>query len=114
MSESLLLLRAKNLRKNMTEAEKKCWFFLRSRRFNHWKFRRQVIIVGYIVDFVCLSKHLIIEIDGSQHSNNLAYDQERTYCLQQEGYRVIRFWNNDVLKNTSLVLEAIYHELIRN
>ena len=112
MQNLWLLSRAKVLRKTMTDAEKRLWFFLRSHRFNQWKFKRQVPIAGYIADFVCFRRKLIIEVDGGQHDENQLYDQERTYLLQQEGFRVIRFWNHDVLQNMTLVLEKIDKELM--
>lgn len=97
----------KELRANQTEAERRLWFHLRSRRFQGWKFRRQHVLQGYIVDFVCLERKLVIELDGGQHANQEAYDNHRTRALETEGFQVIRFWNNDVLKNLESVLDAI-------
>ena len=108
-----LLPRAKELRTNMTSAEKILWYNLRAHRFHHYKFRRQVPIGKYIVDFVCFSADLIIEVDGGQHMENKSYDDERTYFLQQKGFRVIRFWNNEVLKNMDDVLRKILKELLK-
>ncbi len=71
------------------------------------KFRRQFPIEPYIADFVCLEPKLIIELDGSQHFDQAAYDNERTDFLEQRGFKVLRFWNNDVFKNTEGVLESI-------
>jgi very-short-patch-repair endonuclease len=90
------------------------WHHLRSRRFSQWKFRRQVPMDSYILDFVCFSARLIIEIDGSQHGEptEQVFDQERTHFLKQHGFRVVRFWNNDVLSRTELVLENIFNALI--
>jgi very-short-patch-repair endonuclease len=96
---------AKPLRKNMTEAEKRLWFHLRDRRLGGHKFRRQVTIDPYIVDFLCVERRLVVEADGSQHSD--AVDAARTAFLTAQGYRVIRFWNNDVLARTNTVTEAI-------
>ena len=109
-----LLSRAKILRKQMTEAEHRLWHYLRSRRFSQWKFRRQVPMDSYILDFVCFSARLIIEIDGSQHgdASYQVFDQERTHFLKQRGFRIIRFWNDDVLSRTELVLENIFNALI--
>ena len=95
----------KTLRANMTEAEEKLWFHLRDRRLGSYKFRRQVTIDPYIVDFLCIEKRLVVEADGSQHGEEM--DAHRTAFLERQGYRVIRFWNSDVLSNTDGVLEAI-------
>jgi very-short-patch-repair endonuclease len=89
-----------------TGAEKKLWRLLRSRQLDAFKFRRHVPIGNYIVDFVCHEKRLIVEADGGQHAEN-AKDTERDCWLIEAGYRVLRFWNNDVLKNPNGVLEAI-------
>ena len=98
--------RAKALRSNMTDAERRLWYFLRAHRFKGTKFKRQAAIGRYIVDFVCFEKHLVIEVDGSQHADNPA-DQLRARWLEDQGFRVLRFWNNEVLKNTGGVLDAI-------
>ena len=100
---------AKELRSNMTNEESKLWYHLRAKRFFGLKFKRQVPIGNYIVDFLCPDKKLIIELDGGQHNedNNISYDSERTKYLESEGYTVLRFWNNDVNKNTESVLETI-------
>ncbi|MFT3742171.1 MAG: DUF559 domain-containing protein [Gammaproteobacteria bacterium] len=103
----------KTLRKNQTEAELRLWKHLRDRRFQNFKFRRQQILQGYIVDFVCLKRKLIIELDGSQHLEQVVYDIERSKKLEKEGFRVLRFWDNDMLKNSEKVLDVIYHELMR-
>ena len=89
----------KELRANQTDAERRLWFHLRGRRFQGWKFRRQHVLQGYIVDFVCPERKLVIELDGGQHANQEAYDNHRTRALETEGFQVMRFWNNDVLKN---------------
>jgi very-short-patch-repair endonuclease len=109
----VLLSRAKYLRSNMTDAEHCIWYHLRSRRLNQWKFRRQVLIETYIVDFVCFSSKVIIELDGSQHNVNKAYDQKRTNVLNKKGFQVLRFWNNDVLSKTESVVENIFNILIK-
>lgn len=98
---------AKQLRQNMTNAERLLWKHLRGKQLNHLKFRRQHPIGNYIVDFVCIEKKLIIEIDGGQHADNKRYDGQRTKYLQKKGYHVIRFWNNEVLQNSTVVLEKI-------
>src|SRR3990167_5999134 len=97
----------KALRTNQTDAERHLWYLLRSRRFQRWKFRRQHILQGYIVDFVCLERKLIIELDGGQHTDRKTYDNQRTRTLEKDGFKIIRFWNNDVLSNLEGVLETI-------
>jgi len=101
------LARSREMRKFGTEPEKLLWARLRDRRLEGFKFRRQVWIGGYIVDFLCIEAKLAIEADGSQHGENGDYDLRRDAYLRSEGYRVIRFWNNDVTGNLNGVLEAI-------
>jgi len=91
----------------MTDAERKLWNTLRNRQFGEYKFRRQVPIGPYVVDFVCFEEKLIIEVDGGQHAEEFERDAARTEWLEAEGYRVVRFWNNDVLGNTDGVIRAI-------
>jgi very-short-patch-repair endonuclease len=95
----------------MTEAEQCLWRALRAQRFHGFKFRRQHIFDHYIVDFVCLKKKLIIEIDGGQHADQWLYDQRRTEFLTSQGYRVLRFWNSDVLNHLEYVLETVLQSL---
>jgi len=102
---------ARSLRKNMTDAEDLIWYHLRGRRLQGFKFKRQVPIGEYIVDFVCHHKKLIIELDGGQHAEALAYDEKRTCFLESKGYKVIRFWNNEVFRETEAMLEVIMTEL---
>ncbi len=102
---------ASQLRTNATEAEKRLWYFLRNRQLAGYKFRRQFPIPPYIVDFICLEQRLIIELDGGQHADAEAYDAARTAFLDQQGFRVLRFWNNDVLGDTSAVLADVLQEL---
>lgn len=97
----------RNLKQNMTLAEQKLWDHLRGKRLNGIKFRRQQTIGGYIVDFVSMEHRLIIELDGGQHSEQIEYDERRTAFLNAQGYRVLRFWNNEVLQQTEAVLEKI-------
>jgi len=97
---------AKKLRSNMTDAERRLWYRLRAHRFGGIKFKRQVPIGPYIVDFACLSQKLVLEIDGGQHAGNEA-DLVREQKLRDEGFKVLRFWNNDVLKRTDTVLELV-------
>ena len=105
--EHALDSRARALRRASSEAERRLWRYLRAHRFDGYKFRRQVVIAPYIVDFVCLEAMLIIEADGGQHSEQQAYDQRRTALLEGMGYRVLRFWNHEILRETEAVLEQI-------
>ena len=100
---------AKCLRKNMTQQERKLWNILRNHKFYGYEIRRQYPIGDYIVDFICRSKKIIIEIDGGQHNTDkiIDYDKNRSSFLVQLGYKVVRFWNNDVDNN----LEGVYDEL---
>ena len=102
---------ARKLRKSQTDAERKLWFYLRDRQLSDLKFRRQHSILLYIVDFCCIEKRLIVELDGSQHTENQEKDNVRSAALQKRGFRILRFWNHDVLQNTASVLEAIRLEL---
>jgi very-short-patch-repair endonuclease len=106
-------IKARELRKNLTEAELTLWRHLRLRQFGGYKFRRQQPIGKYIVDFVCLEKRLIIEVDGGQHSEQVSYDLERSAWLEEQGFRVLRFWDNQVLKETEAVKEVIIGPLGR-
>jgi very-short-patch-repair endonuclease len=98
---------AKQLHRNMTPAEAKLWARLRAHRMNDVHFRNQHAIGHFIVDFCAPRKKLIIEVDGSQHLEQEEYDNERTAFLESKGYRVLRFWNKDVLKNTENVMNMI-------
>ena len=98
---------ARNLRRNSTDAERRLWHFLRSRRLGGFRFRRQVPLGRYVADFACLREHLIVELDGGQHVDRRADDDERTRHLQRAGFRVLRFWNDDALVRTEAVLESI-------
>lgn len=101
---------ARKLRRDMTDVEKKLWSALRSRRFENYKFRRQVPIGKYIVDFVCQDRKLIIELDGSQHEVS-SYDQQRDEWLKSVGYKVLRFWNMDINQALDGTLLAILDAL---
>ena len=103
--------RAKHLRKNSTDAERALWRHLRNKQLLGCKFRRQAPIGHYIVDFVCFSQSLIIEVDGGQHQTQADYDAKRYKWLQSQGFTVLRFWDNDALANTDSVLERIMLEL---
>jgi len=104
-------IRARKLRNNMTEQEKKLWYYLSKRFINNCRFRRQYPIGNYVVDFVCREKNLIIELDGGQHNEEQAiiYDKERTDYLESRSFRVIRFWNNDIDTN----IEAVLGEIVK-
>ncbi len=97
---------AKALRKNLTEAEKLLWYRLRKKQLGV-KFRRQVPIGQYIVDFYSVESRLIIELDGGQHAETKIYDDERIKFLENKGLTVIRYWNNQVLTETDAVIENI-------
>jgi len=97
---------ARTLRQNETEAEFRLWSDLRNRQLNGHKFSRQVPLGAYVADFVCRERHLIVELDGSQHAESMA-DEVRTRWLNDNGYSVLRFWNDEVLKERRAVLETI-------
>ncbi|MFD1035217.1 endonuclease domain-containing protein [Sphingomonas hankookensis] len=98
--------RARDLRRNATDAEKKLWSGLR-RTFPELRFRRQVPVGPYFVDFLSVRAGLVIEVDGGQHDGDAAYDARRTAVLNQHGFRVERFWNDDVLTNLDGVLQRL-------
>ena len=98
---------AREMRREQTDAERNLWKHLRAGRFDGLKFRRQYPIPPYIADFCCVEKKLVIELDGAQHS--VEVDATRTACLEAQGFRVLRFWDNDVLLRTDSVLEAIWN-----
>jgi very-short-patch-repair endonuclease len=102
---------ARGLRQRSTNAERLLWAQLRGRRLEGVKFKRQVPLSGFVVDFVALDGKLIVEIDGGQHGERIAEDALRTAALERSGYHVIRFWNHDVLTNIEGVLAAIIQEL---
>jgi len=106
MKGNKLLSKARRLRRHQTDAERLLWSHLRARRLEGLKFRRQHPIGRYIVDFVCLEKAVIIEVDGGQHAYNQR-DRERDEFLQRAGFRVLRFWNHEVFTNLWGVLEVI-------
>jgi very-short-patch-repair endonuclease len=100
------LAKAQRLRREMNDAERKLWSALRNRQLNGAKFRRQQPIGPFIADFVCQERRLIIEADGGQHSESIT-DERRTAFLESKGYRVLRFWNNDILSNLDGVAQVI-------
>lgn len=98
---------AKGLRNRLTDAEILLWKHLRQKQMEGLKFRRQQPIDHYIVDFICLEKRIVIEVDGGQHALQKEADVTRDEYLRQQGFRVLRFWNNEVLKNIRGVLEVV-------
>lgn len=105
--------KARLLRKNQTDVEKILWQRLRNRGVQGFKFRRQVPVGPYVVDFLCEAARLVVEVDGGQHSENKEYDQYRDDFLRANGYEVMRFWNNEVTGNLEGVLEALLGVLNR-
>ena len=103
--------KARKLRQNLTEQEAVMWHLLRNRGLNGYKFRRQYPIGSYVVDFVCRELKLIIELDGGQHNEpeNIEYDKKRTQYLNEKGYKVVRFWNNEIDEN----LEGVYQSILK-
>lgn len=110
------IARARKLRADMTEPEKKLWEALRRKHIGGLRFRRQYPLGPYFADFVCLPARLVVEVDGSQHANTKqsAHDLRRTEWLQGENFRVLRFWNVDVLQNLDGVLEVIDAAIRKN
>lgn len=102
--------KARKLRKNSTPEEQKLWSLLRNRKFLNLKFKRQFPIYKYIVDFCCEEKKVVIEIDGGQHNEpgNIKSDEIRTKIINSEGYKVIRFWNNEINEN----IDGVYLRLL--
>ena len=98
---------AKNMRNSPAPAEAILWLYLRKSGLNGLKFRRQQPVGTYVVDFLCCSKKIIIELDGGQHSENQEYDNIRDEFLKKEGYKVIRIWNNHIFNNIEGVIEYI-------
>ena len=102
--------RAIELRKELTPAERKLWSHIRNDQLGV-SFRRQHAIGKFIVDFICLEKNLIIELDGSHHLEQEEYDNKRTKYLEEQGYQVIRFWNNEVTNNIEGVMLSVMDEI---
>jgi very-short-patch-repair endonuclease len=100
-------LRARNLRHDQTDAEAKLWARMRGGQLEGLKFRRQFPVGQFIADFCCPQRRLIIELDGGQHAEQLSADEWRSKLLGERGYRVLRFWNDEVLTNMDGVLEQI-------
>jgi very-short-patch-repair endonuclease len=108
---SKLKERARQLRHDQTEVEKKLWARLRARQINGVKFRRQHPIGPFIADFCCFEQRLVVELDGGQHASKTADDQRRSASLAKRGYRVLRFWDNEVMENIDGVLQQIAESL---
>ncbi len=108
--------KARSLRKNQTDAESLLWLHLKGRRLAGKKFRRQHPIGPFVADFVCAEAKLVVEIDGGQHAaqNERQKDARRSEYMEALGYRVLRFWNNEVLNETDAVLEVIRRHLVRD
>jgi very-short-patch-repair endonuclease len=102
--------RARQLRRASTEAEKKLWRALRT-KLPHCKWRRQMPVGPYFVDFTCFAERLVIELDGGQHADAAAYDGVRTKFIEAQDFTLLRFWNNEVLSNTDGVIERIAESL---
>lgn len=103
--------KSKQLRKQMTPEELRLWYLLRGRRFFGYKFRRQMPVGTYIVDFACFKAKLIVELDGGQHQKKEAYDLRRTTFLNANGWDVLRFWNNEFRANEEEVMMVILQRL---
>jgi very-short-patch-repair endonuclease len=99
--------RARQLRRDQTDAERKLWARLRSRQLNGFKFRRQFVIGSFITDFCCFEQRLVVELDGGHHASETATDETRSAFLRSRGYRVLRFWDNEVFENIDAVLQRI-------
>ena len=106
--------RARRLRASSTDAEICLWLRLRRKQLAGYRFRRQVPKGPYVIDFACMQARLVIELDGSQHAQTVEQDATRTAWLESRGFRVLRFWDNDVLTSTDAVLETIQAALLSN
>lgn len=111
ISTNMTTRRARELRRNLTEAERALWEHLRYRQIGGHKFRRQHGVGPYIVDFTCVEKRLIIELDGGHHTQQAEYDNIRTEWLESQGFQVLRFWNNQVLQEIEAVKLVILNAL---
>ena len=105
------VVNARTLRRNSTDAERLLWKHLRMRQMGAYKFRRQHPIGSYIVDFICLEKKLIVELDGGQHTEQVEDDEIRSSWLRERGYRVLRYWNHEILKMPDVVMANILNEI---
>ena len=103
----------RKLRNAPTDAEHRLWQCLRNRQLEGCKFRRQHPFGDYILDFACLERKVVVELDGSQHADNIDYDLARARCLERSGFKVLRFWNNEVFDNIEGVVEVILDVLMQ-
>lgn len=103
---------ARKLRRSATDVERKLWHRIRDKQIEDFRFRRQRPIGKFIVDFICIDARLIVELDGGQHAENALGDSKRTEFLESLGYKVVRFWNNEVIENMEGVLERLREELL--
>jgi very-short-patch-repair endonuclease len=104
---SILKERARHLRRDQTDAEHRLWARLRSRQLSGFKFRRQFVVGHFITDFCCFEQRLVVELDGGQHASRTATEETRSTFLRSRGYRVLRFWDNEVFENIDAVLQQI-------
>lgn len=111
MGMEIIRSHAKQLRRELTQEERRLWYLLRSRRFSRYKFRRQHPVGHYILDFACCEARLAIELDGGQHDERYEYDVQRTVWLNKKGWMIMRFWNNELWQNEEAVLERIFKAL---
>lgn len=102
---------ARSLRREQTDVERALWYWLRARRLGGAKFRRQLPIGEYVVDFCCWEQRLVVELDGGQHGDQTVADERRTKFLKSRGFRVLRFWNSEFLSNPEGVLQKIQEAL---
>ena len=107
-----IVANARKLRRSSTDVEKKLWHRIRDKQIEDFRFRRQRPIGKFIVDFICIDARLIVELDGGQHAENALGDSKRTEFLESLGYKVLRFWNNEVIENMEGVLERVREELL--
>ena len=107
MKRGALKARTRELRRTNTQVEARIWEALRNRKLGGWKWKRQVPRGSYIVDFPCVEANLIVELDGGQHAEQVAYDTRRTSYLEGLGYRVLRVWNHSVIEDASGVCDTI-------
>jgi very-short-patch-repair endonuclease len=114
MRDPVAQYRSRTLRNHATDAERHLWQHLRRRQLGGHRFRRQVPIFGYIADFACLDAKLVIELDGGQHQQHSSYDERRDRRIEARGFRVLRFWDNQVFQETSAVLDIILRALESN
>mgnify|MGYP000533559838 CR=1 FL=1 len=111
MRNGVVQQRARALRNTSTDVERFLWRYLRRRQIADRRFRRQVPIGGYIADFVCLESKLVVELDGGQHQTRHHHDTRRDRYIEKRGFKILRFWNNDVLQQAEAVLQQIWQAL---